>query len=74
MGTIKKVDFSKFAQEIGTAKDTSSQDSPFIFMAKAMIPSIPRKIKYAIVVGVYFIISGLIANAYIIIKLISKLF
>lgn len=68
--SIKKVDFSKFTQQVGSVGKTSSQDSAFLFMAKSMLPAIPTKIKWAIGIAAYLIVTGLVTNIYILIKLI----
>jgi len=66
---IKKVDLSKY----GNKKSTAKESNAMLDMAKAMIPSLPRKVKLYVVIALYFLISGVIANFYLIYKLISAL-
>lgn len=73
--SIKKVDFSKFEkQKDSTSFMGSSTDSPLAFMAKNVLSTLSPKLKLLILVAIYFIITGLFANVYWIVTLITNLF
>lgn len=65
---MKNIDLSKFANKV---KEPSSSDDAMLFMAKTLIPTLPKKIKLIIGVALYLILSGLILNLYSIYKLIT---
>lgn len=73
MENIKKVDFSKFAEKATNATKVSSKDTQMIFMAKTVIAMLNTKMKVGIGVAVYFILSGIIFNLYLIYKLLTYL-